>query len=143
MRISIILIFNLFYPNIVQVLAQQQISYLGSTCHQCYSKDQGNYCLIDGSYTSGKCCHQSKPTTACKNHGVNKICLSRNRITNGIIGELACPSNTNKCPTAKEDIEINIIERNKQYERSWIWNEPIPIANQHWDCKYVISVPNR
>ena len=99
-----------------------QISYLEHGCYSCYVQDSGRYCLENGRYDYGTCCNTQSPTFTCENQGQNQFCVSRATITNGIIGDYACPANAFKCPSIKEDVEVSISEMNQYYEREWIWN---------------------
>lgn len=89
-----------------------QISYLEHSCYSCYGQDQGRFCLNNGRYDQGSCCHMKYPTFTCETQGSNRFCISRDSIRNGIVGDFGCPANANKCPSNANDIEVKITEMN-------------------------------
>lgn len=86
----------------------------------------------------------TQPSVECRSHHLSKYCTSRDVITNGVISEFACASDPDKCPTSRKEVEINIDEAKKAYNRTWQFDETIPSkAAADWHCKYIIRVKDR
>ena len=101
--------------------------YRNYNCYQCYATadESGHYCLSNDDFTQGLCCNLRfwyySETGLCKNWKLNTYCMSKKLITNGILGDYACPLTRDKCPNNMNDINIEISEFNKNYTRKYIW----------------------
>lgn len=109
-----------------KVVAFYDYARYNSDCLQCYVQDKARYCLMNGIYTMGTCCHEELPTASCQYQSSNRFCMSKDTIKNGLVGDFTCPSKNPYCPTSTDEVEVKVTEWDRYVERSWTFTQEIP-----------------